>query len=186
VTSTASFPKESPVDPNQRGSETEFTQLFSNHVHAVCRILRMVGVPPAHIEDAAQEVFLVIHDKLPTLDRSGSLHGYISGVAYRVGHNFRRKYRKLNIVSLQDEPTDKVPGVNTENSTLDAGRLVERFANQLDDPMRDVFVLVMLEERPSSEVADLLGISVNTVYSRVRLLREGFRKLLDTPRGGSP
>lgn len=145
----------------------------------------MVGVPPAHVEDAAQEVFLVIHDKLPTVDPTGGLRGYISGVAYRVGHNFRRKYRKLNVVSLQDGAVENTPTASPDGSTLDAGRLVERFASQLDDEMRDVFVMVLLEECPPSEVSELLGISVNTVYSRVRLLREGFRKLLSAQMGGS-
>lgn len=186
MTSTASFPKEPQAGSNQPQSGPAFAQLFTSHIHAVCRILRMVGVPPAHIEDAAQEVFLVIHERLPTLDSTTSLHGYISGVAYRVGHNFRRKYRKLNVVSLDEEGGPNVPGVSAECSTLDAGRLVEHFASQLEDPMRDVFVMVLLEERPPTEVAELLGVSVNTVYSRVRLLREGFRKLLDPQVGGSP
>lgn len=180
---TASFPDEPFPGPSPKGHA--FRQIFSDHVDAVCRILRLVGVPSAHVEDAAQEVFLVIHDKLPTIDSSGSLRGYISSVAYRVGHNFRRKYRKTNFVSLHGDAAEDGPLVEVDRSTLDAGRLVERFAQQLEDGMRDVFVLVLLEERPALEVSELLGISINTVYSRVRLLREGFRRLLSEQMGDS-
>jgi RNA polymerase sigma-70 factor (ECF subfamily) len=44
--------------------------------------------------------------------------------------------------------------------------------------MRAVFVLGLLEGLPATEVAAALGVPVNTIYSRVRLLRQSFRTLL--------
>jgi RNA polymerase sigma-70 factor (ECF subfamily) len=44
--------------------------------------------------------------------------------------------------------------------------------------LREAFVLFELEELSAPEVARLLGVSVGTVASRVRLAREQIRKTL--------
>src|SRR6478735_2573909 len=56
--------------------------------------------------------------------------------------------------------------------------LVLRFCADLEDGMRDVFVLRFIEERSLAETAELLGLGINTVSSRVRLLRTQLERTL--------
>ncbi len=53
-----------------------------------------------------------------------------------------------------------------------------RILDQMDDAKREVLVLSEWEEMSSPEIAEVLGIPLNTVYSRLRLARAEFEKLL--------
>jgi RNA polymerase sigma-70 factor (ECF subfamily) len=52
----------------------------------------------------------------------------------------------------------------------------EAILNKLPEPQRLVFVLFELEEMSGQDIAQLLGISVGTVRSRLRLAREAFSR----------
>lgn len=62
-------------------------------------------------------------------------------------------------------PTDLV----TRHAAVD---LLDRLVSVLDPNKRQVFVLIELEDVPAKEVAAQLGLSVNTVHSRLRLARQ--------------
>jgi RNA polymerase sigma-70 factor (ECF subfamily) len=44
----------------------------------------------------------------------------------------------------------------------------------LDDDKREIFVLAQIEEMSAPEIADITGLPVNTVYSRLRAARTAF------------
>ncbi len=56
----------------------------------------------------------------------------------------------------------------------EAARFVNAVLGSLDDDKRAVFVLSELEQMSAPEIAAALGISSNTVYSRLRLARQEF------------
>jgi RNA polymerase sigma-70 factor (ECF subfamily) len=56
---------------------------------------------------------------------------------------------------------------------------VLKFLEGVSAEKRDVFVLSVLEELSAPEVAEILGVKLNTVYSRLRLVRADFRAALD-------
>jgi RNA polymerase sigma-70 factor, ECF subfamily len=70
----------------------------------------------------------------------------------------------------------------------DLRRVVIEALSALDDDRRAVFVMHELDELPAPEIADALGIPVNTVYSRLRVARERFAQALERlkARGGLP
>ena len=57
-------------------------------------------------------------------------------------------------------------------------RVLHRLLDELDDDKRTVFVLAELEQTTAPEIADALGIPLNTVYSRLRAARIEFDKAL--------
>jgi len=75
-------------------------------------------------------------------------------------------------------PLSATAGPEAQVEGREALALTERFLDGLEQSMRAVFVLALLEGLPAVEVAAALGVPVNTVYSRVRLLRQSFRTLL--------
>jgi RNA polymerase sigma-70 factor (ECF subfamily) len=46
----------------------------------------------------------------------------------------------------------------------------------MDEDKREVFVLAELEQMPASEIAEALGIALNTVSSRLRAARAAFKE----------
>ncbi len=139
-----------------------------------------MGVPSHQVEDAAQEVFLVVHDKLASFEGRSKLSTWIYAITYRVGANYRGKARRQpRLLALDDAQVSSSATPEQQLSRKEAAHLIDTFCHGLDDGMRDVFVLCLLEQQPMTEVAELLGLSKNTVYSRVRLLRQGLRAALE-------
>ena len=59
-----------------------------------------------------------------------------------------------------------------------AAAFVGRFLDALDPDKRAVFVLIDIEGLTAPEVAELLGLKLNTVYSRLRTVRQRFERAL--------
>jgi RNA polymerase sigma-70 factor (ECF subfamily) len=157
----------------------EFAAVCEQHLDRVWRQLRAMGVLDGHLVDATQEVFLIAHAKLASFEGRAQLSTWLYAIAYRVGANYRRKVRRHAADELTEDQHPAGFG-DPEQSLQDkrAAALVQTFCDGLSEKLRDVFVLAILEEQPAPEVAEILGVPENTVYSRVRLVREAFRRVL--------
>jgi RNA polymerase sigma-70 factor, ECF subfamily len=157
----------------------DFHAIFQEHAPFVWRMLRGMGVPRGAIDDTVQEVFLTVHARLPEFEGRSRLRTWICAITYRIGANARRKVqRRCEVEFLETDQRSLDPSPEEQTEVAESTRFVQKFCDQLDEGMRDVFVLCLLDERPAAEVGELLGISPNTVSSRVRLLRDSFRKSL--------
>jgi RNA polymerase sigma-70 factor (ECF subfamily) len=142
----------------------------------VWRQLRAMGVHVDWLDDATQEVFLIAFRKRESFDGQAKLSTWLYAITYRVGCNYRRKARRESGDELL-EGAHASQQLNPEQSLAErrAAAMVQRFCDRLSKKLRDVFVLCLLEGLPARDVAELLGTTENTVYSRVRLVREAFR-----------
>ena len=146
------------------------------HLNQVWRQLRAMGVHTHDLDDASQEVFLTAFRKLDAFDGDAKLSTWLYAIAYRVGCNYRRRARRECVDELL-EGEHASDQLDPEQSLAErrAAVMVQRFCDQLSSKLRDVFVLCLLEGQPARDVAELVGTSENTVYSRIRLVREAFR-----------
>jgi RNA polymerase sigma-70 factor, ECF subfamily len=162
-------------------SPPAFAEVYESCVKLVWRNLRRLGVPEAALEDAAQDVFLVVHRRLPEFEGRSSLRTWIFGIVLRVAARHRRKARG---VAAREAP---VPGELSEalsapgqdgpyERTLhrQATELLHRVLERLDDERRALLIMVDLEQTSVSEAADALEINLNTAYSRLRAARRAF------------
>jgi RNA polymerase sigma-70 factor (ECF subfamily) len=130
------------------------------------------------VDDALQDVFLVVHDKLPDFVPHAKLSTWIYAITYRVAQNYRRHNQKTNHTPLSGEELSLRESPESETAAAEAARFVREFCDSIPEEKRDVFVLCVLEERTSPEVAALLDVKLNTVYSRLRNVRAEFRERL--------
>ncbi|MFO0632823.1 MAG: sigma factor-like helix-turn-helix DNA-binding protein [Nannocystaceae bacterium] len=65
-----------------------------------------------------------------------------------------------------------------------AAAIVEAFLDDLDEDKRMVFVLADIEGLAMPQIAELLGIKLNTAYSRLRLARQHFHLAVSKHRDG--
>ncbi len=68
----------------------DFAQVFDAHASFVWRVLRRLGVPDADADDAAQEVFLVVHHKLAAYEERGSIRAWLFTISRQVASHRRR------------------------------------------------------------------------------------------------
>jgi RNA polymerase sigma-70 factor (ECF subfamily) len=150
-----------------------FASIYARYYDGVRRTLACLGVPAAALDDAVQEVFVVVHRRRdPSLDELP--RAWIYGVARRVAWRHHRSHGRSERRE-REAPTpvdDGSPQAALERD--EAVAFMNAFLDGLDDDQRTVFVLAEIEELTAREVAAIVGVSPNTVASRLRLARGKF------------
>lgn len=154
-----------------------FDAIFRAHYPFIHRTLRALGVDASVVDDAAQEVFLVVHRRLGEYDGRAAIRAWIFGIARRVAHDFRRgaRRRAARLVMIDDHR--QVPTPEQQLTQRDAITVIRDFLDTLPELRRAVFVLMELEEMTAPEVASTLDIKLNTVYSHLRKARLGLERV---------
>lgn len=150
-----------------------FDAIYAQHFRGIWRTLRRLGVSDAQLDDAAQDVFVVVHRKLHTFD-GRSLRSWLYAIAVRVASDYRRGAVHRQTAPLPDSIADAAPGPARASELNESVRLLHDLLAALDDQKRTVFVLSELEQLSVPEIAEALGANLNTVYSRVRAARLQF------------
>jgi len=168
------------------GSETPratFGAVYAAHVAFVFRTLRQLGVPEASLEDAVQNVFLVVHRKLGEFEGRAAMRTWLFRIVRRVASDARRSVRRRGTSESVDETLiDGGRSPDDAAARNEAAQRLARLLESLDEDKRAVFVLAELEEMSAPEIAEALGVNVNTVGSRLRAAREAFERALERER----
>ena len=145
-----------------------FDQVYTAHVAFVWRVLRGLGVVAEQLEDAAQDVFVIVHRRLASFEHRAAITTWLFAIARRIASRYRRK-QKPRLAPATDWVASADPF--DETARIEAGAIIAGAMEHMDDDKRIVFALVELEQIPVAEVARTLGLNVNTAYSRLRLAR---------------
>jgi len=153
-----------------------FDEIYAAHFAFVWRILRTFGVADAALEDAAQDVFVVVHRRLPEFEGRAAVTTWLFAIARRVAGGYRRR---RTTETLADEPAGTADTF-AALSRAEATTTVLAILDTLDEDKRIVFALVELEQLTVPEVARVLDLNLNTAYSRLRLARQAFESAVKT------
>jgi RNA polymerase sigma-70 factor (ECF subfamily) len=160
-----------------------FAAVYERYFEFVWASVRRNGVAEGDVDDVVQEVFVVIHAKLPTLRQPESLRSWVYGIVRRTVSHHRRSQRAdavsgaaLALASVADAPSQASPQALTEQAAQ--MQLLWSLLAELDDTKREVFILAEVEEMTAAEIAEALEIPQNTVYSRLRTARAAFEAAL--------
>jgi RNA polymerase sigma-70 factor (ECF subfamily) len=161
-------------------------QVYEAHFRYVWRCLKSLGVEPAHLDDAAHDVFLVVQRKLPAFDgEQARLTTWLYEIAVRVGRRYRTRRARDGARHVEldagDEPASLVAG-GAEPERRERLELARAALAALDDAKREAFVLACIEQRSAPEIASITGLPLNTVYSRIRAARQAFQAEIDRRR----
>jgi RNA polymerase sigma-70 factor, ECF subfamily len=155
----------------------DFAHVYRRYFEFVWCCTRRLGVSEAELDDVVQEIFIVIHGRLRTLEHPESLRSWIYGITRRTVSTYRRARRAkdASVAALYSEsemhyPERPSPQALAEQS--DQAKLLWKLLDRLDPPKREVFVLAELDEMTVPEIASALNVPVNTAYSRLRVARQ--------------
>lgn len=154
-----------------------FQDVYAKYFGFVWASARRLGVDASAIDDVVQEIFIAIHGSLHRLQRPEALKSWIYSVARRTVSNHHRAVRARggkHTADVSDQLESQLPTpfeITQKNSDL---QLLASLLAELDEPKREVFALVELEEMSVPEVAEALDIPANTAYSRLRAARLAF------------
>jgi RNA polymerase sigma-70 factor (ECF subfamily) len=163
-------------------SVLSFENVYEQYFDFVWAMTRRFGVPPEALDDVVQEVFMVVHAKLHTLERPESARSWLYGIVRRTASGYRRKLsgdKYANGVAV-----DELPGLDASFSPANLAEQNDRvrqlwtLLESIEPVKREVFVMAELEEFTCPEIAEALDVPLNTVYSRLRHAREAFETAL--------
>lgn len=182
--------EKSAVDPDRElvarakaGDFTAFEQLVSRYERRVfATAFRIVG-RREDAEEVVQDAFTSVIEHLPEFRQESRFYTWLMRIAVNHALKRLRKNRRMisNLATTEalsdsyaDLPRPQFIAPWRENPAAVAERhelqkLLGDALGELDEKYRSVFVLRDIEERPTTEVAELLGISEANV--KVRLLR---------------
>ena len=151
--------------------------IYRAHYAFVWRSLLHMGLIGSTVDDALQDVFLVVHRRLQDFE-GPCMRSWLYGIARRVASDYRRgAKRAVTRVSTMADP-DVHPSPHGVGTRVAAASMVQQFLAELDDDKREVFVLTEVEGMTAREIADMLGINANTVSARLRAARLKFARVV--------
>lgn len=164
--------------PTQRSDEagSDFADIFERHHDFVWRSLRYLGVAGHAVDDATQDVFIVVHRRLGEFDVRLSMRSWLFGIARRIADKYR--VRMARTAGLRVLPDPGAPLPDEALARREAASVLEAFLSELPAEQREVFVLAELEGLSAPEIATAVDAKLNTVYSRMRLARRAYERML--------
>ena len=166
------------------GDDTAFSTLvqkYQKSVHALA--WRKIG--DFHIaEEITQDTFLRAYSKLSTLRNPSLFAGWLYVIANRLCIKWirRRKPTMRSLEGMSVKETDRLSYeryVSEERETQATERrytIVEKLLEKLPESERTVVTLHYLGEMPTKEIGRFLGVSVNTIHSRLHRARNRLQK----------
>lgn len=166
-------------------------EIYRDHFTIVWRGLRRLGVSERQLDDAVQDVFLVVHRRLGDFQGRSALQTWIYGIVVRVAKDYRRAEarhaqrveRLSELVSAAPERAD-TPADEAERR--EANRTLHAVLGELEEDQREVLILIVLEQLPVREAASALGIRVRTCQRRLRAAQAKFEEKLAAYLGRRP
>jgi RNA polymerase sigma-70 factor (ECF subfamily) len=139
-------------------------------------------VPPGEIEDVVQDVLVKMHGGLAAVREDDRLAAWMFQIARNAITDAARKRARTPSDpggAAEALPADTSGGQDREAATALAG-CVSLFVAQLPSPYREAITLVELEGKTAREAAEMTGISVSGMKSRVQRGRAQLRELLES------
>ena len=168
------------IDRTLSGDEAAFSELVKKHqksVHALA--WRKIG--DFHIaEEITQDTFLLAYKKLATLKNPSQFAGWLYVITDRQCIAWFRK-KRINMQSLDatsEKTLEKTAYVDyiceqREDAAVEHRRkVVQKLMEKLPESERTVMVLHYLGEMSCEAISKFLGVSPNTVKSRLKRARE--------------
>jgi RNA polymerase sigma-70 factor, ECF subfamily len=134
---------------------------------------------PHDVDDVLQEIFLRMQRGLPQLRDEQRFGPWMYRLARNaiVDHARARSRRGLLVADVPDDAAD--PGSDEGDASRELASYVAFFVAMLPSPYREALTLTELEGLTQREAAEMLGVSLSTMKSRVQRGRTKLREALE-------
>lgn len=166
------------------GDDTAFSTLVQKYrkgVHAFA--WRKIG--DFHFaEEITQDTFVKVYQNLSTLRNPNQFAGWLYVIANRLCIKWQQK-RKITTQSLEDTSMSEINAFSynkyaSEQREAEATErrleIVNKLLKKLPESERTVITLYYLGEMTAKEIGKFLGVSINTIKSRLRRARERLKE----------
>lgn len=164
---------------SQAGSKDAFEELVRRHQRRVFGLVSGILRRREDVEDVAQQVFLKAYVAIRKFDQRAAFSTWLYKITVNECWDYLRKKKIRPLVYEADLPEDQVPQLDGILSSAqppanpaeqaEARELAERLLMELPEQDRQLLTLKEIEGFSVQELAEMMGLNVNTV--KVRLFR---------------
>jgi RNA polymerase sigma-70 factor, ECF subfamily len=169
------------VDTAPPAPPLEFRAIYERWFGEVSRWIRAMGGPEAEREDLVQDVFLVVHRRLPDFDGQ-NVAGWLYQIARHRVRDFRRllwvKHLLFGSVPLSESLSKGGASPADSLETNEKRALLEQLLGKLNESERAALVLFEIDGFSGEEIAEIQGVPVNTVWARIHKARKKLKASL--------
>jgi RNA polymerase sigma-70 factor (ECF subfamily) len=177
------------VDHLKKGDAKALDELYRRHREAAYGIAyRLVGSREDALE-VVQEAFIHVMRGIQTFRGQSSFRTWLYRIVTHAALDYRR-WRALRVADSLDSDTSTEPVAQASDRSpqeaaadRDLGAAIDKALSNISEKNRAALILFAIEGMPYKEVADVLGISIGTVMSRIFNARQRLRELLATEIG---
>jgi RNA polymerase sigma-70 factor, ECF subfamily len=183
-------PKEdlSLVEETLAGNQLAFQLLVERYQGRMFALARHYTRNQVEVEDIVQDTFLKAFTHLGSFERQSSLYTWLARIAINTALDFLKRHGRSPVQAVEDlevvqaldraRPNSRSPAPDSQLERDEIARITQEVLAELPEIFRTVLVLREFEDLPYQEIADILGISIGTVESRLFRARARFRDKL--------
>lgn len=167
-----------------QNSQTAQVQLFKRFSRKMMGLCLRYADDSLEARDILQDGFIKVFNSLQTFQYAGSLEGWIRRIMVNTAlDNYRRNRKRKYAVELDSEDAMELKEENAIAEEM-TGEYLLRLVKALPEGYRLVFNMFAIEGYSHQEIADQLGISVNTSKSQYARARAYLQKALAKTESG--
>lgn len=161
--------------------------IYRRHSAPVYRYLLALGASPDAAEDATQEAFVSLARQPQAFDPGrGQLGGYLAGIArHALLAAWRRRGREVESTAEDleqwNEESAQAPSAEEHYFAKQGQEELWKAIGQLPFVFREALLLVDIQERNYHEAAQIAGVELNTLRTRLHRARRRLRAMLIKP-----
>jgi len=172
------------VSAARRGATDAFRALYDRHAAGAYALARSILGDVEGAEDVVQTAFVRAWDQLPRLRRGGAFYVWVRQTTRRAAvDELRRRgsHRAASLDELEEGGGEVPSGEESPEAAATSAELsatVRRAVGSLPEHHRTVVVLHHFDRLEVQEIAQVLGVPVGTVLSRLARARETLHRKL--------
>ncbi len=173
------------VQETLEGNPLSFQLLVERYQERIFGLVRHYASNAVEMEDIVQDTFVKAYRKLGSFQHQSSFSTWLHRIAVNTALDFLKRTGRNPVLAVEDpESAPGAPGpraVAPPDASLEQSEIVaitRRVLDELPEIFRTVLVLREFEDLAYQEMADLLGISIGTVESRLFRARARFKDVL--------
>ena len=170
------------VNASLKGDKSAFGEIVRRYQKMVARTVKGMLGDTVYSEDIGQEVFVKLYYSLSDFRGEAKLSTYIQKIAVNLTLNeIKRRKRFFSTFShAGDEKIHEIDIADHDNEERrDAKELVNKALQGLEPKFRVILTMRMLQGYSTKETAEILGLPMGTVLSRLSRAQDQIKKILE-------
>ena len=160
------------------GNKNAFERIVQQHQKNVARtVMGMLG-NTADAEDVGQETFIRFYHAMNQYKGEAALGTYLTRVAINLSLNALKKRNKRRWLEI-DNKTAWLVADDDQSTRKDEKEVIETALKQLEPEFRSVVVIRLIQGYSTKETAEMLGIPIGTVLSRLSRAQQKLKEMFN-------